>query len=334
MNVAVSNIVRRDFHVKTRDGVSIGIREVKNVGKEDRVPMILLHGTRVPGLSEFDLDVPNGSLSEDLARKGHVCYIVDARGFGRSDRPKELDEPRVPGRRPLIRTIEITRDVEAAVDHLREATGRDKVGLLGWGVGGTCILMFASMWPEKVSHLVLYDTIYGGGRKSVAGTGHWMEDPKRPGHFNTPEFGNYNFNSIELLESHWDAFVPIEDKDAWRDPAMVKAFSQALLDGDPTSGTRNPPTYRSANGMLEDLFHMSCGRTLVHANQVYCRVMIVRPEFDTLSVKEDMDQLVEDLVHAEEVVYYEPKNTTHYVLLDRPERGRTDLLAKMDEFLR
>lgn len=331
----MSEITRRDFHIKTQDGVSIAIREVRQPGNEDKVPMILLHGTRIPGLSEFDLPVENGSLSADLAAKGHVCYILDARGFGRSERPAEMELPPKPGATPLIRTIEITRDLDAATDHLREATGQDKVALFGWGVGGTCCAMYAALWPEKVSHIIGYTIIYGGvGDHPYFKIGSQWDDPENPGHFNQKKFGNYTFNSLELLGKHWENQIPIEDKDAWRDPAMVEAFGQALIDGDPTAKDRNPPTYRSANGMLEDLYMMGCnGVTLFDASQIYCKVMVVRPEYDNLCRETDMEVFEQDLVHAEEVVMYAPPNTTHYVLLDRPERGRDALLKRMDQFL-
>lgn len=329
----MSDVVRKDFHVKTVDGYSVAIREVRS-DKTDRVPMILLHGTRIPGLSEFDLAVEHGSLAADLAAKGHVVYILDARGFGRSERPAAMDEPPVPGADPLVRTIEITRDVDAAVEHLRAATGRDEVGLFGWGVGGTCCGMYAALWPEKISHIVLYTVIYGGaGDQPSFQIGSIWDDPDNPGHFNQKRFGNYTFNSLEVLDRHWNEQIPIEDKDAWRDPAMFEAFRQALIDGDPTAKDRDPPTYRSPNGMLEDLFLMGIGHKLVDASQVYARVMIVRPEFDTLSRKDDMDALAADLINAKEVLYWQPENTTHYILFDRPERGRDAMLGEMEAFL-
>ncbi len=330
----MTEVTRRDFHVKTIDGYSIAIREVKS-DKTDRVPMILLHGTRIPGLSEFDLPVENGSLAADLAAKGHVVYIVDARGFGRSERPAAMDAPPVPGADPLVRTIEITRDLDAAADHLIAATGQPKVGLFGWGVGGTCCAMYAALWPEKVENIILYCAIYGGtDEQPVFSIGSVWDDPDNPGHFNQKEFGNYVYNSLELLDVHWNEQIPIEDKDVWRDPAMFEAFRQALIDGDPTAKDRDPPTYRSPNGMLEDLYLMGCtAQKLFNANQIYCRVMIIRPEYDNLAMPGDMAELIKDLLHAPEVVYYEPENTTHYVILDRPERGRTDLLEELDRFL-
>ena len=330
----VGEISRRDFFVTTRDGVRIAIREVADKEAPDRsVPMILMHGTRIPGLSEYDLDVPHGSLAEDLARRGHRCYIVDGRGFGRSERPPEMEAP--PAKtRPLYRTLELTRDLDAAVDHLCDASGHDRVGMFGWGVGGTCVMAYAALNPEKVSHLVLYVMMYGaaGNHPKFCHGSQW-EDPARPGHFNRPHFGNYTFNAVDMLTREWDRQIPIADKTAWRDPSIVKAFEQALIDGDPTARDRDPPTYRSPNGMLEDLFLMGIGHKLVDASQVYARVMIVRPEFDTLSRKDDMDALAADLINAKEVLYWQPENTTHYILFDRPERGRDAMLGEMEAFL-
>jgi pimeloyl-ACP methyl ester carboxylesterase len=327
-------VTRCDFHITTIDGISIAIREVRSDEAALRVPVVLMHGTRIPGLSEFDLPVPNGSLAEDLARAGHACYIVDARGFGRSERPPEMDLPPQPTP-PLYRTIEITRDVDAAVDHLRETTGQERVALLGWGVGGTCVAMYAALHPEKVSRIVLYCMIYGGvGDHPSFTIGSQWDDPERPGHFNQKRFGNYTFNGIQLLDKHWDKQIPIEDKDAWRDPAMVAEFREALLDGDPTSRQRTPPTYRSPNGMLEDLYLMGCkGQRLFDASQVYCPVFIVNPEYDVLCRDTDMAVFCDDLVHAPEVVHWRAENCTHYLLLDRPERGRNEFLARLDRFL-
>jgi pimeloyl-ACP methyl ester carboxylesterase len=331
----MADILRKDFHVTTRDGVNIAIREVRPDGPATRVPMVLIHGTRIPGLSEFDLPVPNGSLAADLAGQGHVCYIMDARGFGRSDRPAEMDEPPVPHARSLSRSFEIVRDVEATVDHLLEATGQQKAALFGWGVGGTISGIYASLFPEKVSHIVGYMMVYGGaGGSQRLKIGSIWDDPEHPGRFNKKDFGNYAWNSLEFLDRHWNEQIPAEDLDSWRDPAMFQAFRQALIDGDPRATEHDPPMYRSPNGMLEDLYTMGCrGETLFSATNIYCKVMIVSGEYDTLSLPDDMKAYVDDLVNAEEVVYWNPPDTTHYILLDRPEHGRAALLDRLDRFL-
>lgn len=47
----------------------------------------------------------------------------------------------------------------------------------------------------------------------------------------------------------------------------------------------------------------------------------------------DMEVFMDDLQHAQEVLLWAPPDTTHYILLDRPERGRSALLDRMDGFL-
>lgn len=331
----MTSIERRDFTVKSVDDFRIGIREVKSVNTATpaRVPMILMHGTRIPGISEFDLPVPNGSLAEDLARAGHVCFIPDARGFGKSERPAAMSRPPDESK-PLVRCLEISRDIDAAVDALRAATGRQKVGFFGWGTGSTLGLIYASLWPEKISHIVLYNPLYGGvPDHPEIGRGSQWEDPEKPGRFNYEKFGGYYYNEVAMLGRNWNKQIPIEDKDAWRDPAILKAFEQALIEGDPTTLSRTPPTYRSPNGMLEDSFYMGAGHKVVDAINVYCKVMIINPEYDVWTRPADVKALKEDLIHAEEVVVWEPKNTTHYIILDRPERGRDEAIARLLKFL-
>lgn len=327
-------VQRRDLEVQTVDGVTIAIREVKpdHSGAEPKVPMLLLHGTRIPGISEYDLPVQNGSLAEELALAGHSCFIPDARGYGRSARPASMSQPPRQSR-PIARSIEITRDIDAAVDELIRSTGSPRVALMGWGVGATIVLMYAVLWPEKVSHIVLYNVLYGGGKDHPRYRDHPLEDPARPGHFNAAHYGGYSFNTTEELLKKWDQSIPIADKDAWRDPAIAAAFEQALLDGDPTSGTREPASYRSPNGMLEDSFFMGRGEKLVHASQVYCKVLIIRPELDYFSRPSDVESLNADLVNAEQVVTWQPENTTHYIILDRPERGRAAAIEKIIDFI-
>ena len=235
--------------------------------------------------------------------------------------------------RPLARGLEITRDVDAAVDALRSATSSSKVALMGWGVGATILVMYAALWPEKVSHIVLYNAIYGGGTEFPRYREIPLEDPQKPGSFNVRRYGGYAYNKLDMLLDKWDQSIPVEDKDAWRDPHVAAAFIQALIDGDPTSTTRDPVTFRSPNGMLEDSFYIGRGEKLVHASQVLCKVMILRPALDYFSRPEDVAALAADLTNAEDVVVWQPENTTHYLILDRPERGRTEALDRISAFI-
>jgi pimeloyl-ACP methyl ester carboxylesterase len=327
----VTRIMRRDLMLRTVDGVRVAVREtMPEAGpRDDAVPFVLLHGTRIPGLSEYDLPVPGGSLVEDLARAGHASLILDARGFGRSERPAAMERPPQDSR-PYARCAEILRDVDAAVAAAPKPLGR--VALMGWGVGATVMMMYAAMWPEKVSHLILYNALYGGGTSHARYKDHPLEDPAHPGRFNVAHYGGYSFNRADMLMRKWDESIPIADKDAWRDPEVAMAFEQALLDGDPTAMTRDPPSYRSPNGMLEDSFYIGQGRKLVDACLVQAKVLIIRPGLDYFSRREDVAALQADLVNAASVELWEKHDATHFVILDRPERGRDEAIATILRF--
>jgi pimeloyl-ACP methyl ester carboxylesterase len=328
----MSDIQRREFHVKSKDGYNIAVREVKAANAKQGTPIIYLHGTRIPTNSEFDLLVPGGSVAADLALAGHAGYLVDARGYGKSDRPAAMERP--PGGVPFSRSMEIVRDLEAAAEAVYAATGQRKAAFCGWGVGATICLMYAALWPEKTSHVIMYDLLYGGSpvHPRLASLG--FDDPDKPGHFNFKKYKNYDFHRVDMLKGMWDNHIPVADKDSWRDAAVQQAFLQALIDGDPTSTSRDPITYRAPNGMVEDSYYMGLhGNKLLHANQVYCKVMVIQPELDYFSRPADARALEEDLIHAEEVQVWQPKNATHYLLLERPERGRDEALTRIKSFL-
>lgn len=329
----MTGVSRRDYRVRTCDGVNVAIREAGPEGgaQAGKVTLVLLHGTRIPGISEYDLPVPGGSLVEDLGRAGHTSLILDARGFGRSDRPPEMDRPPNESK-PYARCMEIVRDVDAAVAAAHRTGPGGKVAVMGWGIGATVMLMYAAMWPEKVSHVIVYNGLYGGGTSHARYRGHPLDDPDHPGRFNVGHYGGYSFNRPDMLMQKWAESIPIADKDAWRDPAVARAFAEALIDGDPTSRERDPPSYRSPNGMLEDSYYIGRGRKLVDACLVQAKVLIIRPTLDYFSRREDVVALRDDLVNAARVELWEPE-ATHFVLLDRPERGRTATIETMLRFL-
>ncbi|MBE7734273.1 hypothetical protein [Devosia faecipullorum] len=115
---------------------------------------------------------------------------------------------------------------------------------------------------------------------------------------------------------------------------MVTVFREVLQDGDPTTCDRDPPTYRSPNGMLENLYLMgTTGQKLFHARQITRPVFIANPKYDGRCRDTDMDVFCHDLYRTSDVTHGQAKNSTHYLLLDRPERGRAEFPTRLDESL-
>lgn len=330
---AQAEIRRLDFRVPGDPGILLFVRELLGEGAGSGVPpVLLLHGARVPGVASFDLPVAHGSLAADLARAGHRVFIMDARGYGGSSRPGQ-DGPRDGA--PLIRSEEVLRDVAAVVAAIKARTGAPAVALLGWATGGHWLGMYASRYPEAVSHLILYNTLYGAqaGHRTLAAGGP-LSDPRDPARFDAARAGAYAFNTAASLLPSWDASIPLEDKAQWRDPVLLAAYQAAALASDPASAERSPPAFRAPMGAIADSFELASGRRLWDAGTITARVLILRSGNDFWSRPEDVTGLQRDLTSARSQRAITIPDATHYMHLDRPERGRDQLLREVTAFLR
>jgi len=325
--------LRDEFKVRSEPGVEIFVREVARRDTESaKVPIILLHGARVPGVASFDLPVERGSLAADLAEAGHRTFIMDVRGYGGSTRPQKMSHP--PGPEPLVKSHEVVRDIGAVAAAVRARTGATRVAMLGWATGGHWAGMYASLHPEEISHLVILNSLYGGSdRHAMLGHGTSNELPGHPGRFNAAETRGYRYNTAASLISQWDRSIPLENKAQWRDPRVVEAYQRAALASDPTSAQRDPPSFRAPSGAMEDSYYLAIGRQLWDAASITSHVLIVRSENDFWSRPEDVATLREHLVRAADVKVLNLPAATHFVHLDRAERGRATLLAEVKSFL-
>lgn len=325
---------RRDFTVQSEPGIDLFVREVHAAANNEatRVPILLLHGARVPGLGSFDLPVPGGSLAEDLALAGHTVYIMDARGYGGSTRPPAMDAP-PEGVPPLVRSVEVTRDIDAVARLIGERHGRP-IAAFGWATGGQWLGLYATLHPERLSHLILCNSLYGGIPDHPGfGRGSDIEDPNQSGRFNRAENGAYSFNLVPSLARAWKATIPIEQKEEWYDAVVVAAYERAALASDPTSGTREPASFRAPLGALEDSFYLASGRQLWDASLIRTPTLYLRGERDFWSRAADPQLFAAHAVSAPIVRLVSIPGATHFVHLDRPERGRAQLLREVLDFI-
>jgi pimeloyl-ACP methyl ester carboxylesterase len=325
--------VRDDFRVVTSDGVGIHVREIRPASRRHAEPLILIHGARVPGIASFDLDVPNGSLAADLALlTARNSFVMDARGYGGSDRPDAMSHPPRDSR-PLSRAFEVVRDIDAVVRAALKRTGAKHVVLLGWATGGMWAAYYASLWPERVSQLITMNALYGGSdRHRMLGPGSPAADTERPDRLRA-DIGGYALNDAASLWPSWDNTIPIADKSAWRSPEVAAAYARAALASDPQSESFQPSAFRAPMGAIEDSFYQASGRRLFDSSSITAGVLIIRSEHDFWSRPEDAESFAHDAVHARTVRVVTLQDATHYVHLDRPERGRDALLREIAAFL-
>jgi pimeloyl-ACP methyl ester carboxylesterase len=236
--------------------------------------------------------------------------------------------------KPLVNSHHVVRDVEAVVEWVEKRTAQDKVALLGWATGGHWAGMYASLRPDKVSHLIIYNALYGAhAGHGALGPGSDAADPRKPTRFNVEKFGAYRLNTAQSLMPSWDRSIPAEDKSQWRDPKVAEAYQREALASDPASGRHDPPAFRAPSGAMEDSFYLASGRQLWDAAPITARLLIIRSGNDFWSRPEDVTNLREHAVNAAEVTAITIPNATHYVHLDRPERGRSQFLDAITSFL-
>lgn len=321
-------VLREDWEVRGGTG-HLGVREVRLERPAHRRPVLLLHGARVPGIPSFDLPVAGGSLAADLARAGHRVFIVDARGYGESDRPAALDAP-ASDHPPAVTGEQVVSDIASVVEWLQPATRDAGVDIVGWATGGHWAAWYASEHPHRVENLVVCNSLYGAiDGHPMLGRGSAYEDPARPGHFHDARHGAYRFSTGPSLLSSWDSGIPVDDKAQWRDPQVAAAYVDHALASDPTSGDREPPSFRAPTGAMKDSFRLAIGQQLWDAGEITARTLVMRGEHDFWSREGDVSTLVADLVRAKDVRAVRLDGATHFAHLDRDERGRGRFLAEL-----
>lgn len=320
----------QQFSVPSAPGITLAVTEVgQHRGKR---PILLVHGARVSAKASFDLPVPGGSLAADLSARGFDVYTLDVRGYGASTRLAEMEAAPTSGA-ALVRTNTAVEDIDAAIDFVRKRSGGAKVALLGWATGGQWAGHYATLHSPKLSAVVMLNSLYRGtSAHPLIGRGTGMEDKERPGAFNRAACGNYRLSDAASTLGAWDRTLD-EDKDGARDPAVAQAYVEAALDSDNTSRQREPRSFRAPCGAMEDSFYLATGRQLWDASLITAPVLAIAGEKDFWSRPEDMQNLQADLVHASTARMVRIPNATHFLHLERPERGRAQLIDEVDSFV-
>jgi pimeloyl-ACP methyl ester carboxylesterase len=315
-------LARATWKVTSDPGFEIAVHEVMPRDASG-MPVLLVHGAGL-GAASFDLPVAGYSLAEDLARAGHPAYMLDIRGWGDSTRPPALahDPSEHP---PAVSSEEAVRDIGAAVDAIRRRHHR-AIALVGWATGGHWAGMYTATHSEAVAKLVLLNTLYGTRAPWTFTAA--LEDA--PGHF-SDEVGAYAVRDGKSLVGRWEASIPTDDKDAWRDPRVAEAYVAAALASDPASRDRQPPATRVPNGPLRDSYAVASGTLMWTATAITAPVLVVRGDRDYWSRPEDVAALQADLRDAR---FLAIPDATHFLFLDRSEHGRGAFVAALLAFLR
>jgi pimeloyl-ACP methyl ester carboxylesterase len=117
-----------------------------------RPPVLLLHGSTLPGSLAYALRFDGRSWLSDLADRGQDAWSLDFRGYGGSWKPQD-DGARPCA--PVADTAQAIEDVGEAIAFIRRETGAEGVNLIGWSWGATVAAAYAA-GGGAVGRLVLH----------------------------------------------------------------------------------------------------------------------------------------------------------------------------------
>ena len=280
-------VTRRDYQIASADpGIQLSVRQVIAAGisrlAEDRI-VVFAHGHGISARPSFDIPDRNASWAEWMARRGYAVYLFDFRNCDWSTRERVMAEPPERNAAPS-RSYLALRDLGAVVDHVRGRHRVKRVNLVGWSWGGTLAGWYASVQPEKVRRLALYAPLYSGREEPKA------FEPK----------GAYFLLSATAaaIKERFAKSQPLPAGEPPRDDSVVEALAAEERASDPTSDSRDPPSFRVPAGAVEDLFYTRIGRPLFNASSIYSPTLVVAGAADSVVPPEHREALMRDLVHA------------------------------------
>jgi pimeloyl-ACP methyl ester carboxylesterase len=304
---AMFELLRRDFTVSSADGLRIFARELRDTeARSDRGPMLLVNGGRPGVLASWDVNAPGSSTAEELARAGHDIYLMDVRGFGRSEFPKEMARGRFDA--PIaVRSNEAVRDIAAVVEEIkRRHPGDGRLTAMGWATGSQWLGHYASLHPDRISHLIYYNGAYGGP------AGGWrlqteFGDPQHSAELDYKRHGSYRLSTTEDLAGRW--------RNEGIDPAFLERYVALAMEGDQTARQREPASFRYLSGPADDTLKMVNGRQIFDASFIRSHVLILRSGNDFWSRPSDAQTLLAHLTGAASTRLVELPGVSHYVHL-------------------
>lgn len=274
--------------------------------------VLFVAGSTYPASTSFDLRLGGVSWMDHLAQQGYDVHLVDVRGYGRSTRLPEMEEP-ASDNQPIVRTPVAIRDVATAAAFIRSRRGVDKINLIGWSWGTTLMSRYASENLAHVNKLVLIAPQWLRTTPSAADSG---------GHL-----GAYRIVERAAAKNRWLNGVPDNKKDAILPPAWFDAWAEATY----ANTGLGPDKLRAPNGTVQDSReYWASGQPLYDPSLLTMPVLIVHADLDR-DCPMDMAQAVfSKLSAAPYRRWIEIGDGTHSVFM---EKNRWQVFAAVDGFL-
>ncbi len=316
-----AKLTTEEFMVQSSDpAVKIYVRNKRPAGmntfRPDRT-VLYVHGATYPSSTAFDLPLGGMSWMDYIAQRGYDVYLLDLRGYGKSDRPKEMsDKPEANG--PIVRGDTAVKDIGAAVDFILQRRNIPRLNLLGWSWGTTLMATYTTQNPTKVQRLVLYAPVWIRTTASLVQTG--------PG-----PLAAYRMVRRDQALGRWMTGVP-EDKKATLIPAgWFDQWADATWATDQEGAKMNPPVLRAPNGVVQDTADFfGAGKAYYDPSKIVVPALLVGAEWDRDAPPYMGQTLFPLLVNSPGKRYVQLAEGTHTIVM---EKNRLKLFEAVQAFL-
>ena len=265
------NLVTEEMLVPAQGaGIQVFVRNKRPVEMSAFRPertLVFVHGATYPAHTAFDLKLGGFSWMDYIASRGYDVYLLDLRGYGKSTRPKEMDEdPKANA--PIVRGDTAVKDIGSVVDFVLKRRNIPRVNLMGWSWGTVLMATYATQNPEKVERLVLYAPGWIRTTPSLVQAG--------PGP--TPA---YRTVAKDQAKTRWLTGVADDKKADLIPTGWFETWADATWATDPKSSESNPPLLRAPNGVLQDgADFWSAGKAYYDPAKVTVPTLLVVAEWD------------------------------------------------------
>jgi pimeloyl-ACP methyl ester carboxylesterase len=312
-------VVMEEMTVPSEPGIEIYVRNKRPADLSAFRPertVLFVHGATYPAHTSFDLKLDGMSWMDYIAARGYDVYLLDLRGYGRSTRPKEMDEA-PEANPPIVRGTAAVKDISAVIDFILARRGIARLNLLGWSWGTTLMATYTTQNPGKVERLVLYAPAWIRTTPSLS---------RPPG-----PLGAYRTVAREQAKTRWLTGVPEDKKATLIPPGWFDAWADATFATDPVGAKMNPLVIRAPNGVQQDGDEFfAAGRPYYDPAKITTPTLLVHAEWDRDTPAYMAQTLFPLLVNAPGKRYVQLPEGTHTIMM---EKNRLMLFEAVQAFL-
>ena len=312
-------LVMDEMMVPSEPGIEIYVRNKRpadmNAFRPERT-LLFVHGATYPAHTSFDLKLDGLSWMEYIAARCYDVYLLDLRGYGKSTRPKEMDD-KSDANAPIVRGTTAVKDISAVVDFILKRRGIPRLNLMGWSWGTTLMATYTTQNASQVERLVLYAPAWIRTTPSLS-------RPAGP-------LGAYRMVTREQARTRWLTGVAEEKKATLIPAGWFDAWADATFASDLVGAKMNPPVLRAPNGVQQDGDEFfAAGKPYYDPAKITVPTLLVHAEWDRDTPAYMAQTLFPLLVNAPGKRYVQLPEGTHHIMM---EKNRRMLFEAVQAFL-